>query len=110
MVPTLTGLSSEAGIKRLGSFGEFPRIVGVEWETPSPVGLSTRSQFREVPLGFRPLHYFHYSPALIFHCSAHPPNYVRGLSPVPTWVFGGKEGRISYQMTNLCSNVTVRLS
>lgn len=88
MVPTLTDLSHEADTKQLGSFGKFPRIdVG----NPLCCMSEHRSQFREVPQGFGPIHYFHYFLARIFNCSTRPANYVRDLCPSTLGSLEGKK-------------------
>lgn len=88
MVPTLTDLSHEADTKQLGSFGKFPRIdVG----NPLCRMSEHRSQFREVPQGFGPIHYFHYFLARIFNCSTHHANYIRDLCPSALGSLEGKK-------------------
>lgn len=100
VVPKFIALIHEADMKWLGSFGEFPRIVGVEVGNPLYRGLTIWSQFREVLNFFWLIHYFHYF--LCAHLKLPHPSYLLCQKPLPvhTWVFGGKESRIFYQITN----------
>lgn len=65
MVPTVTDLSHEVDMKRLGSFGEFPRIVGAEVGNPLYCMSEYKILIQRSSAELWLIHYFHYFSAPI---------------------------------------------